>query len=54
MILKVTQFFKCDFSYNCAAVEKISTNIARGAVSATADLLVVKDWLKMSNRNFAS
>jgi len=25
--------FKCDFSYNCAAVDKISTDIARRAVS---------------------
>jgi len=24
--------FKCDFSYSCAAVDKISTNLARHAV----------------------
>jgi len=32
---------RCDFSYSCAAVDKISTDIARRAVPATAELLVI-------------
>ena len=27
------RFFKCDFSYSCAAVDKISTDVVRRAVA---------------------
>jgi len=30
--LHIANLFKCDFSYSCAAVNKISTEIARRAV----------------------
>ena len=31
---------KCDFSYSCAAADKISTDLRARAVSAAAELLV--------------
>jgi len=41
----VASVFNCDFSYICAAVDKISIDIARRAVSPPADLFVLFYWL---------
>ena len=41
-IMNVLQAFKmCDFSYDCAAVDKISTDSASHGRCAIADLLVL-------------
>jgi len=38
--LPIASFFKLDFSYNYAAVDKISTDSVSRGFSATAELLV--------------